>query len=157
MKAVKFILGTFFGAGLLPKAPGTWGSLASIPFIYLTALYFSYIGVIAFFIVACILSLWSTSVAVEKFGDDPSQFVMDEVAGQSIVFLLAAFQADFSHDIWILLNGFILFRLFDIFKPLGINQLEKLPGKFGILFDDLLAGFYALICLEVLFLLTASL
>lgn len=157
MKAVKFILGTFFGSGLLPKAPGTWGSLISIPFIYLTALYFSFTGLLIFFIIASLLSLWSTSEAVERYGDDPSQFVMDEVAGQSIVFLFAAFQADLSHDIWILLTGFILFRLFDIFKPLGINQLEKLPGKFGILFDDLLAGFYALMCLEVLFMLTSSL
>lgn len=157
MKSVKFILGTFFGTGLLPKAPGTWGSLASIPFIYLTALYFSYTGVIIFLIVACLLSLWSSSEAIERYGNDPSQFVMDEVAGQSIVFLFAVFQVDFFHDIWILLAGFIMFRLFDIYKPLGINQLEKLPGKFGILVDDLLAGLYALICLEVLFRLTSSL
>lgn len=157
MKSVKFILGTFFGAGLLPKAPGTWGSLASIPFIYLTALYFSFTGVIIFVIAACLLSLWSTSESLERYGDDPSQFVLDEVAGQSIVFLFAVFQADFSHDIWILIVGFLLFRLFDIFKPIGINQLEKLPGKYGILFDDLLAGLYALICMEVLFFLTSSL
>ncbi len=157
MKALKFITGTFFGTGLLPKAPGTWGSLAAIPFIYLTALHFSVIGVVIFVIIACLLSLWSTSEAVERFGDDPSQFVMDEVAGQSIVFLFAGFQANISHDIWILVSGFILFRLFDIFKPLGINQLEKLPGKFGILFDDLLAGFYALVFVEALFFLTSSL
>lgn len=157
MKAVKFIVGTFFGSGLLPKAPGTWGSLLSIPFIYFTSIYFSFTGVIIFVIVACLLSLWSTSEAVKRYGDDPSQFVMDEVAGQSIVFLFATFQPDISHDIYILTIGFILFRLFDIFKPLGINQLEKLPGKFGILFDDLLAGLYALICLEVLFKLTSSL
>ncbi len=157
MKAVKFVLGTFFGSGLLPKAPGTWGSLAAIPFIYLTALYFSFFGILIFFAISCLLSLWSTSEAVERYGDDPSQFVMDEVAGQSLVFLLAGFQADLSHDIWILIAGFIFFRLFDIIKPLGINRMEKLPGKYGILLDDLLAGLYALICMEVLFMLTSSL
>jgi len=157
MKALKLVLGTFFGSGLLPKAPGTWGSLAALPFIYLIALYFSFFGVLIFLIISCLLSLWTTSVAVEKYGDDPSKFVMDEVAGQSLVFLAAGFQADLSHDMWILIAGFIFFRLFDITKPFGINRMEKLPGKFGILFDDLLAGFYALICIEVLFMLTSSL
>ena len=157
MKSLKLVIGTFFGSGMLPKAPGTWGSLAAIPFIYLTALYFSFPGVLIFLIISCLLSLWSTSVAVEKYGDDPSQFVMDEVAGQSVVFLIVGFQADLSHDIWILIAGFIFFRLFDIIKPLGINRMEKLPGKFGILLDDLLAGFYALICMEVLFMITSSL
>ena len=79
---------------------------------------------------------------------------MDECAGQTIPFLFTSFSfatsASFisSSDLWILATGFLLFRFFDIKKPLGVNQLQNLPGKFGILADDLLAGVYALVVLE---------
>jgi phosphatidylglycerophosphatase A len=75
---------------------------------------------------------------------------MDESAGQIVAFLAIPFHYSLYTDIWILLAGFLLFRLFDIFKPFGIRELEKISGKFGILFDDLLAGVYALICLQMI-------
>lgn len=149
----KIVTGTFLGSGLLPKAPGTWGSLAFLPVIYLVSVYFGLTGLLLLLGITIILSLWSTTENVKKFGPDPPQFVMDECAGQVIPFLIVTFTLSAGTDLIYLAAGFILFRLFDITKPLGIKQVEKLDGKFGILADDLLAGIYALICLEVLLLL----
>lgn len=150
MEQIKIFIGTFFGAGLLPLAPGTWGSLFTLPVIYLTALHFKAAGMIILLLVAILLSLWSAPAAVRRYGEDPGRFVMDESAGQIVAFLIIPFHYSLNMDIWILLAGFLLFRLFDIFKPFGIRELEKISGKFGILFDDLLAGVYALICLQVI-------
>jgi phosphatidylglycerophosphatase A len=150
MEQIKLYIGTLFGAGLLPLAPGTWGSFFTLPVIYLTALYFQAAGLIILLSIAILLSLWSAPAAVTRYGDDPGRFVMDESAGQIVAFLAIPFHYSLNTDIWILLAGFLLFRLFDIFKPFGIRELEKISGKFGILFDDLLAGVYALICLQMI-------
>lgn len=156
MKPFKVLIGTGLGAGYLPKAPGTWGSLLTLPAVYIVAFFFGTTGLLLLLITTIILSLWTASEAEEKFGPDPAQFVMDESAGQVMVFLIADLHFTFSHDILILAAGFILFRFFDITKPLGVNALQKLPGKFGILADDLLAGFYSLILLEgIIYLLSA--
>ncbi len=156
MKKLKIVFGTLFGAGLLPKAPGTWGSLFTLPFVYFAYLIHPIFGVAGFAVIASLISLWSTDASVEKFGDDPGQFVIDETAGQALVFLFTSFHYGLSMNTGLLLSGFVLFRIFDIFKPLGIVRLEKLPGKFGILADDLAAGIYALICLELLKVLLGS-
>jgi phosphatidylglycerophosphatase A len=150
MEQIKLYIGTLFGAGLLPLAPGTWGSFFTLPVIYLTALHFQAAGMIILLSIAILLSLWSAPAAVTRYGDDPGRFVMDESAGQIVAFLAIPFHYSLNTDIWILLAGFLLFRLFDIFKPFGIRELEKISGKFGILFDDLLAGVYALICLQMI-------
>lgn len=156
MKSFKVLLGTFFGAGLLPVAPGTWGSFFTLPFIWLTMIWFPVYGLPVFVIIAAALSLWTAPANVEKYGQDPPQFVMDECAGQAVVFLYTSFYVIELSNIATLLTGFILFRIFDVLKPLGIDAIQKLDGKFGILADDLLAGVYALICLELLkFMLTA--
>lgn len=150
MNGVKTGIGTLLGTGLLPGAPGTWGSLFSLPLIYVSAIYTPPYGIFLFLLIAVILSLWSAPAAVRQYGQDPPQFVMDECAGQTVVFLSTGFLFTPYPDILLLFTGFILFRIFDILKPLGIDSVQKLPGKFGILADDLLAGFYALICLELL-------
>jgi phosphatidylglycerophosphatase A len=153
MRNVKIWTGTLFGAGLLPAAPGTWGSFFTLPFIYLASWLHPGFGLFALLILTIGLSLWSAPVNVREFGEDPPQFVMDESAGQTVVFLTAGFHYSLPDDLLLLLAGFILFRIFDILKPLGIKTLEKISGKYGILADDLLAGVYALICLELLILL----
>ncbi len=150
MNSVKIWTGTLFGAGLLPYGPGTWGSLVSLPVIYLTALYFPVYGLYFLAFVTIALSLWATPANEQRYGEDPPQFVMDEAAGQTVTFLAVSFHYSFSQDVVILAVGFILFRIFDILKPLGINKLQNLKGKYGVLFDDLLAGLYALIILEIL-------
>jgi phosphatidylglycerophosphatase A len=82
---------------------------------------------------------------------------MDEAAGQAVVFLFSGFAGVNNDPIWVLFAGFVLFRFFDIIKPLGIDRLQKVPGNFGILVDDLLAGLYALVCLELIKYSAASL
>jgi len=149
MSSLKLTLGTLFGIGRLPVAPGTWGSLATLPIVFLIGWSAGIYAIALLFIFSCVLSLWCAPAAEEKFGKDPSQFILDELAGQSVVFLLTDFSAPPLQIITVLLSGFILFRVFDIMKPLGINALQKLPGKFGILADDILAGIYALVLLEL--------
>ncbi len=156
MKTLKIAFGTLFGSGLLPKAPGTWGSLFTLPLVYAAYLIHPSFGIAGLVVVASLISLWSTGACVEKFGDDPGQFVIDETAGQAVVFLFTSFHYSYLANTGLLFTGFVLFRIFDIFKPLGIVRLEKLPGKFGILADDLAAGVYALICLELLKVLLGS-
>jgi len=148
MSSLKLALGTLFGIGRLPFAPGTWGSLVTLPVVFLIGGSAGFYAIMVFIIFSGTLSLWCAPAAEKKFGEDPSQFILDELTGQSIVFLLADFTAAPIQLFMVLLSGFILFRFFDIIKPLGINALQKLPGKFGILADDILAGFYALVILE---------
>lgn len=145
---IRLALGTMFGAGLLPNAPGTWGSFFTLPLVYAVAYFYPVYGIAVFFIASCIVSLISSPAVVEKYGHDPSPFVMDECAGQSVVFIATTFTFSFSGDALTLATGFFLFRFFDILKPLGVDNLQKLPGEIGILADDILAGVYALICLE---------
>ena len=75
---------------------------------------------------------------------------MDEFAGQGMAFIALPFASSNMNIYLLLLFGFLFFRFFDIKKPLGVNDLQKLPGGFGILVDDLLAGFYAFLCLFLL-------
>lgn len=146
---VKLLFGTLFGVGFLPNAPGTWGSLATLPVIYIVSYFFPVFGIPIFFITSCVISLLSADEAQKTYGHDPSQFVLDECAGQSLVFIFTSFSFVFTVDVWTLTIGFLFFRFFDILKPLGIDKLQKLSGEFGILTDDLLAGAYALICLQL--------
>lgn len=149
MRSFKLFLGTLFGAGNLPKAPGTWGSLITLPFIYLAFWLSPQFGILLLLIGTIFLSLWTADAAEEKYGKDPGPFVMDEAAGQSLVFISSPFIFSTGHDLLLLLIGLLLFRFFDIKKPLGIDNVQNLDGKYGILADDLLAGFYSLLLLTV--------
>jgi phosphatidylglycerophosphatase A len=140
--SLKLFLGTLFGAGRISKAPGTLGSLLFLPFIYGAYSLDSTWGLAALTLLTSVLSLWTAPASVEEFGDDPGEFVMDECAGQTLVFVVSV-GFGISLNLIYLLLGFLLFRLFDITKPLGIKRVEKFRGKYGILFDDLLAGIYA--------------
>lgn len=150
MNALKYAIGTGFYSGRFPKAPGTAGS-----FFFLIPLYFilpfNYIGLNVFVVIATsALSLWVAPYFEARFSKDPGILVMDEWAGQSLSFLTIMFTGTPQNHILILLIGFALFRFFDILKPLGIKKVQNLPGGWGILVDDLLAGLYTLICLESL-------
>lgn len=146
---LKLTVSTLFGSGLIPVAPGTWGSLTSLLIIYPVALEFGTGGLIAAVITGSALTLWAAGLSEKKWGKDPSRMVIDEFSGQTVVFFWVSFSADLSSDWILLLAGFILFRIFDIVKPFAIKRLQHFPSGFGILLDDLLAGLYALICLQV--------
>jgi phosphatidylglycerophosphatase A len=136
---------TFFGAGLGRPGPGTWGSVAAL--LLWGAIAWLYHptpnGLLLVVFVGIALSIAAgvpaaTIAARESGRHDPQFVVIDEVAGQWIA--LIGSPADFRHGIIAL----ILFRLFDITKPFPARQLEKLPEGWGIVFDDVAAGLYAL-------------
>ncbi len=164
---------TTFGVGYLPLAPGTWGSMVGVA-IYLFFGWFEtnistnfaangwtqtqiaawiYAGNSIVFLLFNFLGIWAANRATILFRvKDPSQAVVDEVIGQLIVFLFIPFN---THWLYIL-AGFLLFRLFDIWKPYPIRSLEKLPAGLGICADDILAGVYGGIVLSVIYALGLS-
>jgi len=150
MKPLKFAIGTGFGSGLLPFAPGTWGSLAALLPIFLVSGSAGITGLAVFTLTAGLLTLWTAPLLEEEWGKDPARLVMDEWAGQALTFLWIPHLSLTAQGFTILAGGFILFRFFDILKPFGIKKLQNLPKGWGVLADDLLAGLYALICLKTL-------
>jgi phosphatidylglycerophosphatase A len=138
-------VGTFFGAGLLKPGPGTYGSIAAV-LLWYAAAHLLHPGAIALAIGTAIAAVTATLIGIpaativarESGREDPGHVVIDEVAGQLIA--LIAIPADWRHAALSL----ILFRLFDIFKPPPIRQLERLPAGTGIMLDDVAAGLFAL-------------
>jgi|SRR5580704_14724250 phosphatidylglycerophosphatase A len=138
-------IATFFGAGLGKPGPGTWGSVAALLLWGAVAWLFHPTpnGLLLVVLMGIALSIAcgvpaATIAARESGRHDPGFVVIDEVAGQWIA--LIGSPADFRHGIIAL----ILFRLFDITKPFPARQLEGLPEGWGIVFDDVAAGLYAL-------------
>lgn len=136
---------TFFGAGLGKPGPGTWGSVATLLLWAAIAWLFhptpNGLLLVVFISIALSIALGVPAASIaarESDQHDPQFVVIDEVAGQLIA--LIGSPADFRHGIIAL----ILFRLFDITKPFPVRQLEKLPEGWGIVFDDVAAGLYAL-------------
>ncbi len=135
----------FFGAGRGKPGPGTWASAAAVLLwaAYARLLHPSALELNIALLIAFALSLIfgipaATIVARESGRKDPGFVVIDEVAGQWVTLLG-------SHPNWRhALLAFILFRIFDITKPFPVRQVEALPEGWGIVFDDVLAGLYAL-------------
>lgn len=150
MQKLKPILGSFFYAGFLPNAPGTWGSFFALFPIYFIGVYSPWYGIALFTALCSYLTIWVSEECERTWGGDPSPLVMDEFAGQGMAFIAIPFTGVVNYDIALLVIGFIFFRFFDIQKPLGVDKLQQLPGGWGILVDDLLGGFYAFICLRTL-------
>lgn len=150
MDVLKRLIATLGGAGLLPKAPGTWGSLLTVLLLWPVALQWGPAGLWVAIVAGSLLSLWTTRAAVARWGEDPPEMVIDEWAGQAIPLLAVPLSGSAYPDLIWLLAAFLLFRLFDIVKPLGVDRVQQLPSGFGILVDDLLAGFYAWICLQAI-------
>ncbi len=140
-----FAVATFFGAGYGKPGPGTWGSVAAVllwaAFAFavhpstLTLTLALTLGIV----VATALGVPAATIVERQSGrTDPGYVVIDEVIGQWIALLGSS--ADWRHG----LIALVLFRLFDITKPFPVRQLERLPGGWGIVFDDVAAGLYAL-------------
>jgi phosphatidylglycerophosphatase A len=155
MLRLKPLIGSVFYAGFLPNAPGTWGSFFALFPIYFIGTYAPWYGIVLFIIACSWLTVWVSEECEQKWGKDPSPVVMDEFAGQGMAFIFIPLQSTSLNVFLLLALGFIFFRFFDIVKPLGVHELQTLPGGWGILIDDLLAGFYAFICLVILIILVA--
>ncbi|MBF7681882.1 phosphatidylglycerophosphatase A [Acinetobacter sp. B5B] len=141
-------LGVGLGSGLLPKAPGTFGSafaLLFIPIWYSIGFNLSAIAIVMMSILGIAICGHTAKI---MHVDDDGRIVWDEFAGQSITFLPLIYFNIMSVQ-WLFI-GFALFRLFDIWKPWPICVADqKLSGGFGIMFDDLLAGAWAALCILI--------
>ena len=143
MRKINFLIATFFGIGKIPGAPGTWASIVAAPlFWFLLDKPLWQFGVVLFAIY--FVGVYSSGVYEKQIGQkDPSGAVIDEVLGVGVAMFGSPAQWPF------VLMAVILFRLFDIWKPYPIRRLEQLPGGWGIMTDDLLAGVYALVWVQI--------
>lgn len=138
------IIGTGFGSGFWPWGPGTAGALTGMLIWY--ALSFMLNSTLLFavtlscIVVFTIAGTWAVRRLSPFWGSDPQKVVIDEMVGVWVPLLAVP-----ASDIWHALASFVLFRLFDILKPLGIRTLDRRKGAFYVMADDILAGVYSLI------------
>jgi phosphatidylglycerophosphatase A len=146
------LIATWFGAGLLPKAPGTWGSLAALPFAWVITQHFGMLGLVIATVLVFALGMWVSEILVQRFGgEDPQAIVIDEVAGQWVVLVMVP------PDLVYYAAGFVLFRIVDIFKPWPANWADsQVKGGLGVMLDDVLAAPYAMAVLYGLTLVMAE-
>lgn len=132
-----------FGAGLAPKAPGTWGTLVGIP-VYWLIQDLSLLPYLGFVLVTFLVGIWFCEVAsrAQQTHDHPG-IVWDEMVGYWLTMTLAP------SAWWWVLVGFVLFRFFDILKPWPVGWVDRrVRGGFGIMIDDIIAAGYAWLCLQ---------
>lgn len=158
---MKRALTSCFGLGLLPLAPGTWGSLP--PAVIFALMCHFGVSAVPIAITMAVLALagsvicivFAPAIIAATGKSDPGEVVADEFAGQAVTFLAVAFliTAEIStrQILFTTFMGFMHFRIFDIAKPWPIRKLEKLPAGWGVLADDLLAAVFAAIVLLVCF------
>ena len=150
------LIATVFGIGHLRPAPGTWGSLAAFPMLWLIwsigGLWLTLLALP----IGVAKGLWAIPIYTAKTQDhDPSEVVIDEVLGQWVALLPVMFGAAYTGvsplPLWPgLVTAFVLFRLFDIWKPGPIGWADRRQDTMGVLLDDILAGCCAAICLSAL-------
>lgn len=136
-----------FGSGLAPKAPGTFGTLAALPFFLLCSYFLDNVYLGFFIVIMSVIGIYLCGKTADDVGvDDHPAIVWDEFAGLFITLYL-------SDITWLtLLVGFILFRIFDILKPWPISFIDKkIHGGFGIMLDDIIAGIAAFACMQFIF------
>jgi phosphatidylglycerophosphatase A len=138
------LVATWFGAGLLPITPGTWGSLAALPFAWAIRSHLGSTGLAIATVIAFTIGWWAAAtVAKASAIEDPGAVVIDEVAAQWLVLLPAPL------DPLAYALAFLLFRFFDIWKPWPVRWADRhVKGGIGIMLDDLLAGVYAVALLS---------
>lgn len=151
LKSPVHFLAFGLGSGLSPKAPGTAGTLAAVP-LYLLLLQLPLAYYVLALLVATVFGVWVCGKSSQLLGvHDHGGIVWDEFVGFWITMLMAP-----PGWLW-LLCGFVLFRVFDIWKPWPIRAVDrKVEGGLGIMLDDILAGAFALLALQLLAWLTGS-
>lgn len=150
MKVLYKTIATGFGSGYTPVAPGTAGAALGCLLLGGYQYFIGHTATITFQISFLILITLTTVIGAiatyqlePEWGEDPSKVVIDEIIGVWIALLFVPLS-------WQnILIGFVLFRLFDIYKPLGIRKLEAIPKGWGVMLDDVLAGIYANLVLQI--------
>ncbi|MBR2300281.1 MAG: phosphatidylglycerophosphatase A [Alphaproteobacteria bacterium] len=156
IKKISLIIATFFGAGLAKKAPGTMGSLATLPLAFVLAYYFGFNGIVYAAFITFAIGVPAVYFATKgEKNKDPGKIVIDETAGQLICFILVAqnlYQQATLKTLVVYLLGFALFRAFDIVKIGPVKWADtKIKNAFGVMLDDVFAGLFAAIVLVLLY------
>ena len=139
------IISTCFGIGYVGKGGGTLAALATcIAWYFIFNNSNSWYLHLAVTVLITVLGIWSSNEVTVDWGKDPSRVVIDEAAGMCISLLFLPVK------IYYLAAGLVLFRFFDILKPLFIRKTEDLPGGWGIMLDDVLAGIYSNVILQAI-------
>lgn len=150
------LIATFFYVGHIRPAPGTWGSLAALPFGWIIITYTGAYGLFFSIVVAYALGHWATKMETAgKVNHDPSEIVIDEVVGMWIALLPVAYGAQLmgidTLRLWPgWIAGLALFRLFDITKPWLVGWADRRDDATGVMLDDVIAGVFAAICTVIL-------
>jgi len=138
-------ISTWFGSGMMSFAPGTWGSIAALPFAWVIQGAWGLNGLIVATVLVFFAGWWSSIGFIKVDGrGDPGMIVVDEVAGVWLTLAIGAYVAPGPPSIMIYLAAFVLFRFFDILKPWPIGAIERaVPGALGVMVDDIAAGIVA--------------
>jgi phosphatidylglycerophosphatase A len=143
MRFLRAVVATWFGSGFSPIAPGTAGTVATVPVVLALWASGSPLLHAVAAITAFVAGMWASRDAEARWGrSDPGEVVIDETAGYLVATLAVA------PSIWTLGASFVLFRVFDVLKPWPASALERLPGSWGIMTDDVAAGLYANLLLQ---------
>ena len=159
MKKINILISTFFGYGYLTKIPGTVASLVTTIFIYIAFEYLGYTNLkfsIIFFFLLFFYSFYAVKDTESEFKNkDPRQIVIDEVLGQAMPLILLLYlnqknQLNLQIEIYYVLS-FLFFRFFDILKPFPVSYFDKnFKNYFGIIMDDIMAGFYSMLVIYLI-------
>jgi len=141
------IIATYFGLGLSPKAPGTVGSVGTLPLAFVLAYFFGVYGIVIAAIIIFVIGTLATDVLIrDQEEKDPGKVVVDEVVGQLLAFTFIA-DSVLYHNLthwWIYLFGFAAFRFFDICKMGPVKWFDsKMKNALGVMMDDVCAGLMA--------------
>ena len=151
LKKPSHLFATLFGIGLLPIAPGTWGSLLGLIMFLYAGVYLSISQELFYFLLLCIISLslivcYFATKDLDKNENDQKSIVIDELAGVWLAFTPVAGIIMMKEFLIYSFLAFIFFRIFDIWKPYPINIVDReIKNYFGVVLDDLIAGIYAAI------------
>ena len=147
-------INTFGFIGLMRPAPGTWGSLAAVLLGWAIEHWLGFVPLVVAFVAVTALGFYTIGAELrDRPGDDPSEIVIDEVAGQWLALLFPAF-GFWMRDVSMVWPGavaaFLLFRLFDIWKPWLVGRADRRHDPAGVMLDDLWAGLFAGVCTVIL-------
>ena len=140
--SIKKMIGSGFFSGYIPFAPGTFGSIVALA-IYLIPTFQNIYVILSFIIIAFFIGIPIGNYFESLYGKDPKQFTFDEFVGTWIAFLLLP------QSIELIVITFIVWRLFDIYKPFPANRAESLKGGLGIMLDDVVSGLYCLFIMYI--------
>ena len=142
IKATSYIFATGFGCGYIPKIPGTIGSLIAVLIYWFFPL--DSILLLSASIILFVIGVPTATVVEQTEGKDSGKIVIDEITGQLLTFVYISYSATN------IVYGFVLFRIFDIWKPYPINISQKLPNGWGVMIDDVIAALFANVTLRLI-------